>query len=71
MVLKPDDELGPPELLDHCVGAMPYFAVPRYVEFVPALPLNAVGRVQKFRLREQPVNEATWDREAAGYVVSR
>jgi crotonobetaine/carnitine-CoA ligase len=71
VVLKPDAELDATGLMDHCVAAMPYFAVPRYVEFVAALPLNAVGRVQKFRLREQPVNEATWDREAAGYVVAR
>jgi crotonobetaine/carnitine-CoA ligase len=71
VVVKPDAELGAAELLDHCVATMPYFAVPRYVEFVSALPLNAVGRVQKFRLREQPVNDATWDREAAGYVVAR
>jgi crotonobetaine/carnitine-CoA ligase len=71
VVLKPDTELDATDLMDHCVAGMPYFAVPRYVEFVTALPLNAVGRVQKFRLREQPVTEATWDREAAGYVVAR
>lgn len=71
VVLRPEASLEPAALLDHCVATMPYFAVPRYVEFVPALPVNAVGRVQKFQLREQPVTESTWDREAAGYVVTR
>jgi crotonobetaine/carnitine-CoA ligase len=71
VVLRPGGKLTPSALLDHCVAAMPYFAVPRYVEFVEALPVNAVGRVQKFVLRDQGVTPATWDRDAAGYVVPR
>jgi crotonobetaine/carnitine-CoA ligase len=57
--------------MDHCVAKMPYFAVPRYIEWVAELPKNAVGRVQKFKLRERGVTAETWDREAAGYVVKR
>jgi acyl-coenzyme A synthetase/AMP-(fatty) acid ligase len=50
---------------------LPYFAVPRYVEVIDALPKNGVGRVQKFTLRQAAPGERTWDREAAGYVVRR
>ena len=71
VVLAPGEALKPEELLDHCVKNMPYFAVPRYVEFLDALPKNAVGRVLKYQLREQGVTSATWDRDASGYVVSR
>jgi crotonobetaine/carnitine-CoA ligase len=64
-------ELTEEQLLDHLVDRMPYFAVPRYVEFVDDLPRNATGRVLKYQLREQPLTAATWDREAAGYRVTR
>lgn len=53
--------------MDH----LPYFAVPRYVEFRTVLPRNAVGRVMKFELRDEGVTAATWDRTAAGIVVQR
>ena len=32
---------------------MANYKVPRYVEFVDALPLNASGKVLKFELRER------------------
>jgi crotonobetaine/carnitine-CoA ligase len=50
---------------------VPYFAIPRYVEFRTDLPRNPVGRVLKYRLREEGVTPATWDREAAGVAFER
>ena len=41
---------------------MPGFAVPRFIEFVTALPMTENGKVQKFRLSERGVTAATWDR---------
>src|SRR4051794_5358782 len=70
-VVRSDPSLTAEQLLDHASERMPYFAVPRYVEFVDDLPRNAGGRVLKYQLREQPVGEETWDREAAGYRVRR
>jgi crotonobetaine/carnitine-CoA ligase len=61
----------PEELLDWCVQRMPYFAVPRYVEFVEALPKTPTQKIQKSKLREQGVTAGTWDRELAGYHVRR
>lgn len=46
-------------------------AVPRYVEVMDALPLNAMGGVMKHLLRDGGVTEATWDLEAMGVVVAR
>ena len=34
---------------------MPTFAIPRFIEFLTALPLTENGKVQKFRLREKGV----------------
>ncbi|GHC72178.1 ATP-dependent acyl-CoA ligase [Limoniibacter endophyticus] len=71
VVLQEKARLTPEELLDYCQPRMPYFAVPRYVDFATALPTTENGKVQKYKLRDKGVGEATWDREAAGYVVKR
>jgi len=63
--------LDPAELIRFCDGRLAYFAIPRYVEIVDALPLTPSGKIEKYRLRERGVTEATWDRERAGYTLSR
>ncbi len=50
---------------------VPYFAIPRYIEFRDDLPRNPVGRVLKYQLRDEGVTPQTWDREAAGVVFER
>jgi crotonobetaine/carnitine-CoA ligase len=71
VVLREGAGLEPEALLDYCAPRMPYFAVPRFVEFVPELPATENGKVQKFKLRERGITTETWDREAAGYKVAR
>ena len=44
----------PEEILRHCRRNMAPFKVPRAIEFVPALPRNAQGKVLKARLRDRP-----------------
>ncbi len=61
----------PAALLDWCVTRMPRYAVPRFLEFVAALDKTATGKIRKPELRKAGVTSATWDREAAGYVVPR
>jgi len=65
VVLEPGEALTPEELIQHCRPLLPYFAVPRYVEFVSELPLTENGKVRKQVLRERGLTPATWDREAA------
>jgi crotonobetaine/carnitine-CoA ligase len=71
MVLQPESTLEPEELFAYFKRTLPYFAVPRYVEFLPALPVNAVGRVTKVTLRERGLTTTTLDLEALGLVVER
>jgi crotonobetaine/carnitine-CoA ligase len=71
VVLRPGEKLAYEALLDYCQPRMPYFAVPRYVEYVDALPVTENGKVTKYKLRERGITAATWDREKAGYKVSR
>jgi hypothetical protein len=46
--------------------------IPRYVEFVEALAkTDSTQRTQKFALRENALNDRTWDREKAGMQLPR
>ncbi|MFN8106011.1 MAG: AMP-binding protein, partial [Acidimicrobiia bacterium] len=71
VVLHPGAELTPEDLCRHVNDNAPYFAVPRYVEFVQELPQTPNGRVRKFELRARGLTEATWDRDGSGFVVER
>lgn len=70
-VLKAGVKLTEEELCRFCADGLPYFAVPRFVEFRQDLPRNPVGRVLKVELRGQGVTPATWDREKAGFKMER
>jgi HIP---CoA ligase len=51
VVVAPGAELKPAELIEWARGAMANYKVPRAVEIVDALPVNAAGKVEKERLR--------------------
>jgi crotonobetaine/carnitine-CoA ligase len=71
VVLRPGETMTPGEVLDFCAGRMAHYATPRYVEFVGALPKTATERNQYAALRARGVTAGTWDREQAGYRLSR
>lgn len=54
------------ELFRWCIDKLPYFALPRYVEFRAELPRSPVGRVLKRDLRDEGVTDATWDADTSG-----
>jgi len=51
IALKPGAQIGPEEVVAHCRTRLAGFKLPRSVAFVPALPRNAAGKVEKHRLR--------------------
>ena len=63
--VQPGQHLTEAELIAFCEPRLPYFAVPRYLEFIRELPITESGKVQKYKLRERGVTERTWDREAS------
>jgi crotonobetaine/carnitine-CoA ligase len=71
VVLRPGQSVTPEQLLDFCQEHMPYYAVPRYVEFLSTLPKTPTGKFQKEHLRKHGTGEAAWDREAVGYTIRR
>ena len=70
VILRPDKELSPEELIAYCEEWMAYFMVPRYVEFIKELPKTPTEKIQKFELRKRGTRKA-WDREKAGYKLRR
>jgi carnitine-CoA ligase len=71
LVLEPDAAVEPGELFEFFKASLPYFALPRYVDIVDALPVNSLGRVMKHVIRATPPGVDTWDFEAMGYTVSK
>lgn len=72
IVVNPDvPRPEPAALLDFCTSRMPYFAVPRFIEFVDEIPKTPSSKIQKNKLRERGLTDTTWDREAVGYKVRR
>ena len=71
VVLQDGATVSEEELCRWVAERVPYFAIPRYVEFRADLPRNPVGRVLKYQLRDEGVTDHTWDREAAGITFER
>lgn len=66
VVLRPDATLEPADLVNFCEERLPRYMVPRYVEFVDALPRTPTDKVAKYRLRaegDHGITPDTWDRE--------
>jgi crotonobetaine/carnitine-CoA ligase len=63
--------LPPLELVRWCEPRLAYFAIPRYVDTVDALPLTENGKVRKVVLRERGVGPDTWDLERSGHRPGR
>jgi fatty-acyl-CoA synthase len=55
--LKPDEQLTEEELRAYCRANISHNKVPKYFKFVVAFPLTASGKVKKFELREQLIQE--------------
>ena len=51
--LKPEQTLTAEEIVAYCKSKLAGYKVPKHVSFVPALPRNAAGKVEKPRLRQE------------------
>jgi len=52
VVVKPGEELSEQELITHCLQNLAKFKVPASVAYIDALPRNATGKVLKWELRQ-------------------
>ena len=55
--LRPGADVADHDLRDFCQGKIAHFKVPRYFKFVDQFPLTVTGKVQKFKMRDQAVED--------------
>lgn len=65
VVARPDAQLTPSALIEHCRPRMARFMLPRYIRMMTALPKTPTDKIEKGPLRQQGVTPDTWDRERA------
>jgi carnitine-CoA ligase len=65
IIIHPGKTVAETELIEFCEPRLPYFAIPRYLEFMTDLPATESGKVQKYKLRERGITANTWDRDKA------
>jgi crotonobetaine/carnitine-CoA ligase len=66
IVRRPGGTLTESSLTEFCRPRLASFAMPRFIEFVDALPTTENGKVQKYKLRDRGVTARTWDSQAGG-----
>jgi fatty-acyl-CoA synthase len=49
--------LNEQELRDFCVGRIAHYKIPRYIKFVQQFPMTVTGKVQKYKMREEALEE--------------
>lgn len=69
--LRPGATLTPESLFHWAIDAVPYYALPRYIEFRDSLPKNPQGRVLKYQLRDEGKTSGTWDLEDTNIRVKK
>ena len=57
IILKTGAEASEPELRQYCVERLARHKVPRYIRFVDAFPMNAAGKILKYKMREEAARE--------------
>ncbi|MBE9605673.1 AMP-binding protein [Acetobacteraceae bacterium H6797] len=61
--------LAPEELLRWCAPRLPYFQLPRFVDFVEDFPRTPTQRIRKMELSRETFG--CWDLETSGLVLDR
>lgn len=70
-VLHSGTTLSEEELCRWAIERVPYFAVPRFIEFRKEVPRSPVGRILKYQLRDEGITVATWDIESSTITLSK
>lgn len=71
VVVREGVRLDPTEFFTWLTDNVPYYAVPRYVEQLDALPKNPVNRILKTVLREAGITATTWDFRTLGLTINK
>jgi crotonobetaine/carnitine-CoA ligase len=70
-ILREGATLTAEALFHWSTNAVPYYALPRYIEFRTTLPKNPQGRILKYELRDEGKTANTWDLEDTDIKVAK
>lgn len=70
-ILNEGSSLTHEQLFHWSTDAVPYYALPRYIEFRNTLPKNPQGRILKYQLRDEGKTPDTWDLETTDIKVAK
>jgi crotonobetaine/carnitine-CoA ligase len=70
VLLKPGASASAEDLVRYCIDQLPFFMVPRYVEFLAEIPKTANQKAQRYVLRQRTGGDQH-DREALGIGLRR
>jgi len=68
--LQPGSRVAPKELFEFCAANLPFFMVPKYIEFLDEIPKTANQKAQRYLLKGRR-GEAEHDRDKLGVVLTR
>ena len=57
IVLKPGEQATEDEIRDFCRDQIAHYKMPRYVRFVPEMPMTITGKAQKFIMRQRMIED--------------
>src|SRR5579884_3246254 len=55
--VKPGEQVTEEELKEYCKGKIAHNKIPRYFKFVDAFPMTVTGKIQKFLMRQEAIEE--------------
>ncbi len=55
--LQPGESATAEEIRAFCQGQIAHYKIPRYVKFVDSFPMTVTGKIQKFVMRQQSIEE--------------
>lgn len=55
--LRPGETADAEEIRAFCKGQIAHYKVPRYIKFVDSFPMTVTGKIQKFLMRQQSIEE--------------
>jgi fatty-acyl-CoA synthase len=55
--VKPGEQVTEEELKEYCKGKIAHNKIPRYLKVVDSFPMTVTGKIQKFLMRNQSIEE--------------
>ena len=65
IVLKEGEEMTVEEMKQYIRDHMARHKVPRYIDFVDGFPMNAAGKILKYKMREQAIEKLQLQKAAS------